>query len=82
MCAPVVEFVPKITSARRPPRVRFENFGSMISSFLAQAAMMTLPLVASLSQGIAGKKCKPLKQHGNRLQHCDMEKRELKFLSH
>ena len=38
--------------------------------------------VASMSQGIAGNVCKPLKQHGNRLQHCDMETRELKFLSH
>ena len=34
------------------------------------------------SQGIAGNVCKPLKQHGNRLQHCDMETREFKFLSH
>jgi hypothetical protein len=29
--------------------------------------------VTSLSQGIAGKKRKPLKQHGNRLQQSDME---------
>jgi hypothetical protein len=29
--------------------------------------------VASMSQGIAGNVCKPLQQHGNRLQHCDME---------
>ena len=73
MRAPVVEFAPKITSARRPPRVRFENFGSIILSFLAQASMTTLPLVAFLSQGIAGNNSKSLKRHGNRLQHCDME---------
>src|SRR3954468_21072357 len=31
--------------------------------------------VASMSHGIADKNCKPLKQHGNGLQHCDMETR-------
>ncbi len=33
--------------------------------------------VASMSHGIADKNCKPLKQHGNGLQHCDMETRDV-----
>jgi hypothetical protein len=39
----------------------------------AAACGSALFYVASMSQGIAGNVCKPLKQHGNRLQHCDME---------
>src|SRR4051794_11053135 len=41
----------------------------------AAACGSALFYVASMSQGIAGNVCKPLKQHGNRLQHCDMETR-------
>ena len=72
MCAPVVEFAPKIASAR----ARLESALRILVhdlSFLAQAAVMTLPLVASMSHGIADNNCKLLKQQGNGLQQSDME---------